>query len=341
MFPVKCKEVTVKASMRSGKLMTSGFIAILGIAASWVSTCAAQYPNRPLRLLVTLPPGGSGDFQARILSARLTEQLGQQLVVDNRPGAGGVVATELVARSQADGYTLLLGNVGALAIMPALQVKLSFDPVKDFAPISMTGRTTLVLAAGASLPIHSVKELIALAKANPGKFSYGSTGTGNVAHLAGELFNSLAGVKLVHIPYKGAAPQLIDVMGGAVAVGFISVTAAMPHLGSGRLKLLMIAGKERISAAQEVPTAAEVGMPDIEIASGWFGVLAPARTPQAIVSRLNTEIVKVIQSAEVRERFLSQGLTPVTSTPGEFAELIRSERPKWAKAAHAAGLRMQ
>jgi tripartite-type tricarboxylate transporter receptor subunit TctC len=338
---VKHKEFTVKESMFSGKLLARGSIVMLGMVASWVPTCAAQYPNRPLRLLVTLPPGGSGDFQARILSVRLTEQLGQQLVVDNRPGAGGIVATELVAKSQPDGYTLLLGNVGALAIMPALQVKLPFDPVKDFAPISMTGRTTLVLAAGASLPVNSIKELIALAKANPGKLSYGSTGTGNVAHLAGEMFNSLAGVKLVHIPYKGAAPQLIDVMSGTVAVGFISITAAMPHLSSGRLKLLVIAGKERISAAPDVPTVAEVGMADIEIASGWFGVLAPARTPQAIVSRLNTEIVKVIEAPDVRERFLSQGLTPVTSTPQEFAELIKSERPKWSKAANAAGLRMQ
>jgi tripartite-type tricarboxylate transporter receptor subunit TctC len=236
---------------------------------------------------------------------------------------------------------LLLGTVAALAIIPALQGKLPYDPVKDFAPISMTGRTTLVLAAGTSLPVNSIKELVALAKANPGKFSYGSTGTGNITHLAGELFNSLAGVKLVHIPYKGAGPQVIDVISGNVAVGFISVTAAMPHLASGRLKLFVIAGKERIRAAPDVPTVGEVGMPDIELASGWFGVLAPARTPQTIVSRLHTEIVKVIEAPDVRERFLSQGLTPVSSTPQEFAELIKSERPKWFKVANAAGLRMQ
>lgn len=341
MLFVKCKEVTVKESIYGGKLLACGCITMLGIVASWVSTCAAQYPNRPLRLLVTLPPGGSADFQARILSVRLTEKLGQQLVVDHRPGAAGIVATEIVAKSQPDGYTLLFGNVAALAIIPALQVKLPYDPVKDFAPISMTGRTTLVLAAGTSLPVNSIKELIALAKANPGKFSYGSTGTGNITHLAGEMFNSLAGVKLVHIPYKGAGPQVIDVMSGNIAVGFISVTAAMPHLSSGRLKLLLIAGKERIGAAPDVPTVAEIGMPDIEMASGWFGVLAPARTPQTIVLRLNTEIVKVIEAPDVRERFLSQGLTPVTSTPQEFAELIKSERPKWSKAANAAGLRMQ
>ncbi len=341
MLLVKCKEVTVKESIYGGKLLARGCIIMLGIVASWVSTCAAQYPNRPLRLLVTLPPGGSGDFQARILSVKLTEKLGQQLVVDHRPGAAGIVATEIVAKSQPDGYTLLFGNVAALAIIPALQVKLPYDPIKDFAPISMTGRTTLVLAAGTSLPVNSIKELIALAKANPGKISYGSTGTGNITHLAGEMFNSLAGVKLVHIPYKGAGPQVIDVMSGNVAVGFISVTAAMPHLSSGRLKLLLIAGKERIGAAPDVPTVAEVGMPDIEMASGWFGVLAPARTPQAIVLRLNTEIVKVIEAPDVRERFLSQGLTPVTSTPQEFAELIKSDRPKWSKAANAAGLRMQ
>jgi tripartite-type tricarboxylate transporter receptor subunit TctC len=329
----------VKDSIYGSKRLARGIIT--WIAASWVSTCAAQYPNRPLRLLVPLPPGGSGDFQARILSARLADQLGQQLVVDNRSGAAGIVATEIVAKSQPDGYTLLLGNVAALAIIPALQGKLPYDPVRDFAPISMTGRTTLVLAAGASLPVNSAKELIALAKTNPGKFSYGSTGTGNVTHLAGEMFNSLAGVKLVHIPYKGAGPQVIDVMSGNVAVGFISVTAAMPHMGSGRLKLLLIAGKERISAAPDVPTVAEAGMPDIEMASGWFGVLVPARTPQAIVSRLYKEIIKVIEAPDVRERFLSQGLTPVTNTPQEFAELIKSERPKWSKVANAAGLRMQ
>ncbi len=341
MFLVKCEDIPVKESIFNGKFLVSGSIAVLGIVASWVSTCAAQYPNRPLRLLVTLPPGGSGDFQARILSSRLPEKLGQQLVVDHRPGAAGIVASDIVAKSQPDGYTLLLGNVAALAIIPALQDKLPYDPVKDFAPISMTGRTTLVLAAGTSFPVKSIKELIALAKANPGKFSYGSTGTGNITHLAGEIFNSLAGVKLVHIPYKGAGPQVIDVMSGNVAVGFISVTAAMPHLSSGRLKLLMTAGKERISAAPDVPTVAEVGMPDIEMASGWFGVLAPARTPQALISRLNTEIVKVIEAPDIRERFLSQGLTPVTSTPQEFAELIKSDRPKWSKAANAAGLRMQ
>jgi tripartite-type tricarboxylate transporter receptor subunit TctC len=231
--------------------------------------------------------------------------------------------------------------LSSLAINPALFSKLPYDSVKDFAPISLTSRVTLALAAGPSLPANSVKELIALAKASPGKLSYGSTGIGNVTHLAGEMLKSLGGVDLVHVPYRGAGPQLIDVMSGNVSVGFVSLTAAIPHLRAGRLKVLVVTSKQRSGAAPDVPTVSEVGMPDIEIASGWFGILAPARTPRAVLARLNAEIVKAIGTPEVQERFIGQGLDPVASTADEFSALIKSDLAKWAKIVKDAGIRAQ
>jgi tripartite-type tricarboxylate transporter receptor subunit TctC len=324
-----------------GSLVSGWLLLPLAVFAWSASTGAAEYPVRPLRLVVTFPPGGSADFQARILGVKLSEQLGQQIVVDNRSGASGIVALELVAKSQADGYTLLLGPMSALAMNPALFAKLPYDSVKDFAPISLTSRVTLALAAAASLPANSVKELIALAKSSPGKLTYGSTGIGNVTHLAGEMLKSLAGIDLVHVPYKGAGPQLIDVMSGNVSVGFTSLTAAIPHVRTGRLKALVVTSKERMGAAPDIPTVAEVGMPDIEIATGWFGIMAPARTPKAVVSRLNAEIIKAIETPEVRERFLGQGLVPVTSTVDDFAALIQSDLVKWSKVVKQAGLRAQ
>ena len=320
----------------------SSWLLVPFAAFAWsTSTAAAEYPNRPMRLVVTFPPGGSADFQARILGTKLTEQLGQQLVIDNRSGASGIVALELVAKSQPDGYTLLLGPLSALAINPALFSKLPYDSVKDFAPISMTSRVTLALAAGPSLPANSVKELIALAKTSPGKLSYGSTGIGNVTHLAGEMLKSLGGVDLVHVPYRGAGPQLIDVMSGNVSVGFVSLPAAIPHMRAGRLKVLAVTSKQRSSAVPDVPTVSEVGMPDIEIASGWFGILAPARTPKVVLSRLNAEIVKAIQTPEVQEHFIGQGLDPATSTAEEFSALIKSDLVKWAKIVKEAGIHAQ
>ena len=305
------------------------------------STLAAEYPSRALRLVVSFPPGGSADFQARILGPKLTEQLGQQIVVDNRSGGSGVVALELVAKSAADGYTLLLGPMSGLTMNPALFSKLPYDSVKDFAPISMTSRVTLALVANSSLPANSVKELIALAKASPGKLSYGSTGIGNVTHLAGEMLKTIAGIDMVHVPYKGAGPQLIDVMGGNVAVGFVSLTGAIPHVRGGRLKALVVTSKQRSSAAPDIPTVSEVGMPDIEIATGWFGILAPARTPKAVISRLNAEIVKAIQMPEVHTRFTGQGLDPATSTVEEFAALIKSDLVRWAQVIKQAGIRAE
>jgi tripartite-type tricarboxylate transporter receptor subunit TctC len=326
-------------ALKKGSLFANRLFAAL-VACS-APTYAAEYPLRPMRLVVTFPPGGSADFQARILGPKLGEQLRQQIVIDNRSGGSGIVALELVAKSQPDGYTLLLGPMSALTMNPALFTKLPYDSVKDFEPISLTSHTTLALVANSSLPANSVKELIALAKSSPGKLSYGSTGIGNVTHLAGEMLKSLSGVDLIHVPYKGAGPQLVDVIGGNVSVGFTSLTAAIPHVRSGRLKALVVTSKHRSNAAPDIPTVAEAGVPDIEIATGWFGILSPARTPKTVLSRLHEEIVKAVQSPEIHERFLGQGLDPATSTAEEFAALIKSDMVRWAKVIKDAGLRAQ
>jgi tripartite-type tricarboxylate transporter receptor subunit TctC len=313
----------------------------LALFADTASAAASDYPNRPMRLVVSFPPGGSADFQARILQAKLGEQLRQQIVVDNRSGGSGIVALEVAAKAPPDGYTLLLGPVSALCMNPSLFSKLPYDSVKDFAPISLTSHVTLALAAGLSLQVSSVKELIALAKSSPGKLTFGSTGAGNVTHLAGEMLKTNAGIDLVHVPYKGAGPQLIDVISGNVSVGFTSLTGAIPHARAGRLKILMVTSKQRNNAAPDVPTVAEVGMAEIEIATGWFGILAPARTPKAIVNLLNTEIVKAIESPEVQSRFTSQGLDPAKSSVEEFAELIKTDIARWAKIIKQAGIKAQ
>ena len=317
------------------------FMFPLAVVAWCGSTPAADYPNRPLRLVVSFPPGGSADFQARILGPKLTEQMGQQIVIDNRSGGSGVVALEIVAKSAPDGYTLLLGGMSAVTMNPALFSKLPYDSVRDFAPISMTSRVTLALVANASLQVNSVKDLVAIAKASPGKLTYGSTGIGGVTHLAGEMLKTLAGIDLVHVPYKGAGPQLVDVMSGNVTAGFVSLTAAIPHVRAGRLKGLAVTSKQRVGAAPDIPTVSEVGMAELEINSGWFGLLAPAHTSKAVISRLNTETVKAIRAPDVQNRFLGQGLEPAMSTPEEFSALIKSDLVRWAKVIKQAGVRVE
>ena len=324
-----------------GSPIPAWLVAWLAVFAWSAAMAATDYPLRPMRLVVSFPPGGSADFQARILAPKLTEQMGQQIVVDNRSGGSGIVALELVAKAHPDGYTLLLGPMSGLTMNPSLFAKLPYDSVRDFAPVSLTSRVTLALAAGTALQVNTIKDLVALAKASPGKLTYGSTGIGNTTHLAGEMLKSLAGIDLVHVPYKGAGPQLVDVMSGHVSVGFVSLTAAIPHVRSGRLKALLVTSKQRNGAAPDIPTAAEVGMPDIEINSGWFGILAPARTSKTVITRLNTEVVNAVNAPDVQARFLGQGLDPATSTVDEFAALIRSDIDRWGKIIKQAGLRAE
>ena len=320
---------------------TSSWLALAGLATlalpAW--TFAADYPSRPVRLVVTFPPGGAADILARTISPTLAEQLRQQIVVDNRPGANGAIGFELVAQSPADGYTLLLGFTTGVAINPVLS-KVSYDPEKDFAAVSMLSRTPMILIAGRSFPANSVKELIALAKATPGKISYGSPGTGNPNHIAGELFKSLAGVDLVHVPYKGAGPVMVDVIGGHVPIGFVTLAAALPQLRAGKLKSLAITSDRRWSALPDVPTMSEAGVRGLEVVE-WFGILAPARTPKALISRLNEEIVKAVRSPEIQARLTEQGLEPVTTTSDEFVAIIRSDIVKWSKAIKQTGIRAE
>jgi tripartite-type tricarboxylate transporter receptor subunit TctC len=320
---------------------TAAFLSVLA-ALTWpAAPLAAEYPARPVRLLVPFPPGGAGDFQARAFGPQLAEQLRQQLVIDNRGGANGAVAHEIVAKAAPDGYTLLLGFMSALTINPALYAKLSYDPVKDFAPISLTVKTTLTLVANPSFPANSVKELIAIAKASPGKISYGSTGVGNVTHLSIEMLQAQHGVKLIHVPYKGAGPATIDVVGGQVPLAVVSVAGALPHVRAGRLKALFVSSKQRVAVMPDVPTVAEVGMPQIEHTTSWFGVLAPARTQKTVIARLNDEIVKAIAAPDVQARLLGQGLDPATTTPDEFAAIIKSDIARWAKVVKEAGIRAE
>ena len=317
------------------------FLAALAAIASTGPALAAEYPSRPVRLIVPFPPGGSGDFQGRVLGPQLSEQLKQQVVVDNRGGANGAVAHELVAKGSADGHTLLLGFMSALTINPALYKKLTYDTLKDFTPVTMTARTTLCFVANASLPASTVKELIALAKASPGKIAYGSTGVGNGTHLAVEMLQSAAGIKLVHVPYKGAGPALIDVIGGQVAIAVVTTTAALPQARAGKLKVLMVATKERAAVMPEVPSSAEVGFPELDIVNGWFGVLVQSRTPKAIVARLHEETVKALQKPDVQTRFVGAGLDPKPMTPEEFAAVIKSDLARWAKVVKDAGIRAE
>ncbi len=309
---------------------------VLAIAAGGALAQGA-YPARPIRLVVPFPPAGAVDILSRTISPKFGEGLGQQVVVDNRPGAGGNIAADIVAKAQSDGYTLLMGYVGH-PINATLYSKLTYDVVKDFAPVTLTASTTLILVSHPSFPAKSVKELIALAKAKPGQVNFASPGSGTPQHLGGELFKRMAGVDMVHIPYKGAGPILADLLGGQVLLGYISLPAALPHTKPGKLRPLGVTSSKRSAVAPDVPTIAE-SLPGFEV-DNWYGLLAPAGTSRAIVIKLNREIAKVLQVPEVKERLYVQGIESLTSTPEEFSAYIKSETAKWAKVIKESGARV-
>src|SRR5256885_1338226 len=310
-------------------------LAALAIPAS---AHAQVYPARPVRMIVAYRPGGGTDIVGRMVAQKRGESRGRSVVVENRGGASGNIGTELAARAAPDGYTILMGNVAPNAINVNLFKNLPFDPVADFAPVSLVASTPNMLVVHPSTPARTVQELIALAKAKPGTLNFASAGVGSSSHLAGELFRVLAGAAIVHVPYKGAGPAMVDVLSGQVQLYFATMPAAMPHVKSGKLAPVAVTSARRSQALPDLATIAESGVPGYE-ASTWYGALAPAHTPPAVIARLHAEIVKVLADPALRARLADQGFEPVGNSPEEFGAYIRSEIAKWGKAIPDAGIR--
>jgi tripartite-type tricarboxylate transporter receptor subunit TctC len=293
------------------------------------------YPNRPIRMLVGFAPGGGTDTTARALAGKMSERLGEQVIIDNRPGAAGNIATDIAARATPDGYTILMGTIAALAINPALYAKLPFDPLKDVLPITRAVDSTNILVVHPSVQVSSVKDLVALAKSKP--LNGGSSGVGGAGHLALELFNLQAGTNITHVPYKGGGPAMVDLIAGNINLIFATAASAVSHIKSGRIKALAVTTGKRSGLVPDLPTVAEAGLKDFE-ANNWYGILAPAKTPRPIIDRLNKEIVAVLNSPDIKAFLFKQGLDVAPSTPEAFAAYIRSEKNKWEKVVKAAKL---
>jgi tripartite-type tricarboxylate transporter receptor subunit TctC len=312
-------------------------LALLTVVFS-VNICAQEaWPARPIRFILPFPPGGGTDILGRMIAERLSASLGQPVVTENRGGAGGNVGAEAAARSAPDGYTIVL-VAPSLAISPTLYSKINYDPVKDFAPISLVATVPNLMITQPSLPVQNLQEFIAHAKSKPGALNFGSGGAGTSNHLAGELFNLVAGTNLVHIPYKGVNLAMQDVLSGNVHLVFIGIPAAAPHVKAGKLRALAVVAPQRSAALPEVPTVAEAGLREFEVTT-WYGVLAPAGTPRPIVTRVNAELVKIMHSAELKEKLAATGTDPLTSTPEEFAAYIKSEIAKWGDVIRKAGVK--
>ncbi|MEP6608110.1 MAG: tripartite tricarboxylate transporter substrate binding protein [Burkholderiaceae bacterium] len=301
---------------------------------------AQAYPNKPIRIVVPYPPGGTSDILARSIGQKLGDALGQTVVVDNKPGANGNIGADLVAKSAPDGYTLLLADIGALAISPSLY-KLSFDPATDFSPVTMVAYSPHILVVHPSVPVSSVKELITLAKAKPGKLNFAASSVGSAPHLAGIDFASRAGVDWAYIPYKGGAQAITDMAGGQADVMFNGMLATYPHVKSGKLKILAVSSSKRMSAIPDVPTVAEAAGLEGFHTGSWQGVLAPPNTPKEITARLSSEIVRILNTAEMKERLAAQGAEVSTNTPEQFTAFIRDEKSRWAQVVKAANLKLE
>ena len=301
---------------------------------------AQTWPSKPVRVIVPYPAGGTSDILARTLGQKLTEIWGQPIVVENKPGANGNVGADLVAKAPADGYTLLLCDVGALAISPSVYTSLAFDPNKDFAPVTMVAYSPHILAVNPELPVKSVKELIELAKAKPGKLNYAASSVASAPHLAGVDFASRAGITWAYIPYKGGAQAITDVIGGQADVLFNGMLATYPHVKSGKLRILAVSSANRMAAIPEVPTVAESGVPGFETGS-WQGVLAPAGTPREVVARINADYARVLNTPEMRDKLSGQGAEVRVNTPETFAVFLRDETARWAKVVSANGVKLE
>ena len=318
--------------------MNARYLSMAVLLLAWAGGAIAQYPAKPVRVIVPFTAGSAIDVNARLIGQKLSEIWGQQVIADNRPGANSIIGMEAAAKSPPDGHTLVLGNDAALAMNPALYPKLSYDPSRDFEPITLIGSNSLMLVVPAASPVRSVRDLLALARERKGELNYGSGGNGSAQHIPMEILISMTGVRLTHIPYKGVGPALTDVIGGLVPVMFAGTPGALPHVRSGKLRALAIASAARSSAAPEVPTVDEAGVPGYYYAA-WVGYLAPAGTPREIVGRLNADIIRAINAPEVREKLVAIGFETQTGTPEEFAQLIVRERARMARLVRDAGLK--
>ena len=320
--------------MRTALVTLLVSIAMLPWSAAWPQA----YPAKPIRFVVPFPAGGGADIFARLIGRKLGEQLGQQFVVDNRAGASGIIGCEGVARSAPDGYTLLMGTTGTHTTNPAVFSKLPYDPLKDFAPVSLVAESPFLLLVHPSLPVSNLKELIAFARARPGQLTYASSGTGSSSHLGFELFNMMAGIKGVHVPYKGLPPATVDTISGYVTMTWNSITASIPYLKNGQLKALGNGSAKRSALLPDVPTISEAGLPGFELGS-WYGVFAPAGASADIVRRLRNEVVKAINDPALKDQFAALSAEPVGSTPEEFTTVLKRDLAKWAKVARQANVK--
>jgi tripartite-type tricarboxylate transporter receptor subunit TctC len=321
--------------LKSDKLLalTSCILAAIALPAG-----AQDYPNKPVRLIIGFPPGGGVDIVARQISPKLGEHLGQQVVIDNRGGAGGNIALEMLARLPPDGYSLMF-TTPTISINPALYPKINYDSLRDFAPVTLVATTVYILVAHPSLPVKSVKELIALARARPRQLNYSSGGNGAAAHLAGELFRSMSGIEIVHVPFKGIAPALVAALSGEAQLTFASQPSVLPHVRAGKLRALAVTSAKRSSFTPDIPSIAEAGVPGYET-TAWYGIIAPAKTPRTIVAKLNADVIRTLDNADVKSALANQSFEIVTTTPEQFGAFIKDELVKWSKVVKEAGMRI-
>ena len=329
--------MTLTTPSWTGVLRTGGAALMLSLAAL---PTLAEFPDKPIKVVVPYPPGGTTDVLARAIAPRLAERLQQPVVVENRAGAGGVIGSQQVARSPADGYTLVFGTIATHGILPVLQKPQPYDALKDFAPVTLVASTPNVLVATPTLPASNLAELLAMARAKPGRINFGSTSLGGSPHMAGELMKSMAHIDIVHVPYKGGGPMLIDLMGGQIQIGFDNLPSSINHIRAGKIRALAVTTAKRWPGAPEIPTMAEAGIPGYE-ASAWFGLLAPAATPRPVVELLQRHVAAILRQPEVAKMFIEQGAEPVGNTPDEFARLIAAELQKWGKVAASSTIKLE
>jgi tripartite-type tricarboxylate transporter receptor subunit TctC len=330
----------MKSTRHEPRVASHGYVAAVVLALLCGAASAQAYPVKPIRILVAYTPAGTTDILARALGQKMSESWGQPVIVDNRPGANGNIGTELAARATPDGYTIIMATAATHSINNTLYPRLAWDAVRDFAPIGLVARVPNLLVVNNALPVKSVKELVAHARANPDKLTHGSPGLGSTAHLSMELFKSLTGTRMGHIPYKGSAPVLADVTAGQISLTMDNIPVYLPHARAGKIRALAVSSGKRAAAAPELPTLAEAGVPGLEAVS-WFGLAAPARTPAAIVEKLSAEAARILALPDVNRRIVELGAEPVGGTPAAFAAFIRSETVKWRDVIRAAKVELQ